>query len=167
MNVTHYEYRCDFTMHTKLSGKVFFTFSDKTNPEKQPAKQHAYIREILQPYAAQGSWEMLNEKEVMIITKGEVEMRYYIQKQTNVTPVRNGVELPDHTELWVDVPSSSRSEGTQDNTRENRASKRGRTQRGARQAPNPEVQAAPRSVYYGAHVQQHANPIYPNLDNME
>ena len=166
MNVTHYEYRHDFTMHTKLSGKVFFTYSDKTNPTQQPPKHYAYIREILKPYADQGSWEIKNEKEVMIITKGEVDMRYYIQKQTDVMPVQHEEEPLDHTELWVDVLSST--EGTQDDTRENRASRRGRTHGGARQAPNREVEAASSSDRHRAHhMQQHDNPLYPTLDNME
>ena len=161
MNVNHYEYRRDFTMHTKLSGKVSFTYSDKTNPAKQPPKQYAYIREILQPYASQGSWELMNEREVMIITKGELEMRYYIQKQTDVAPVEHEEEPLDHNSLWVDVPSSS--EGTQDDTRGNQASGGHRTHGGARQAPNRGVHAASRH----GQMQQYNNASFQTQDNME
>ena len=160
MNVTHFEYRRDFTMHTKLSGKVFFTYNDKKNPTKQPAKQHAYICEILQPYADQGSWEILNKKKVKIITTGEVEMRYYIQKQTDVTPVKSKEKSLDHTGLWVEVSNSTESppeSPTQDDTRGNQA-RRGRPHKGAQHAPNREVQVASSSGRHRAQRKQ----IYDN-----
>ena len=153
--INHKDKDRDFTMKTKLSGIVSFTYSDKQDPKKQPTILWAYIGDI---------WdEDKKEREVTVTTGGTVELNYYIKQQIKVTIAEEEDEPLDHTKLWAEVSSSIK--GAQSDTAENLASSHGRTQGSDRQGLNEEVRAASGSVHQGA--QQHDNPMFESQDNME
>ena len=152
MKAVHHRYRRDFTMKTKLSGKVLFTYSNKKKPSKRPHKQWAFISDILNTH-----YKDNQANEVIVTTEGEMQLSYYIKQQTNVRSTSHEEEEDeplDHTKFWAEVANCV--EGAQDDDR---------TQGGDRRGLDEEVRAASGSVYKGA--QQHANPMFESQDSME